>query len=76
MNPYDRSTAFGKRSKPNLQYYNHGREDLSNLSFFFYLPLFFYTAIGPDGMCCQSREFKEWHGCRSTKGVVKGVLFR
>lgn len=31
------------------------------------------AAIGPDGMCCQSREFKEWHGCRSTKGVTKGV---
>ncbi|XP_067098227.1 ATP-dependent RNA helicase DDX1 [Osmerus mordax] len=29
-------------------------------------------AIGPDGLCCQSREFKEWHGCRSTKGVTKG----
>ncbi|KAG7265895.1 hypothetical protein CRUP_009499 [Coryphaenoides rupestris] len=29
-------------------------------------------AIGADGMCCQSREFKEWHGCRSTKGVTKG----
>uniref|UniRef100_A0A671KX82 ATP-dependent RNA helicase n=1 Tax=Sinocyclocheilus anshuiensis TaxID=1608454 RepID=A0A671KX82_9TELE len=29
-------------------------------------------AIGPDGLCCQSREFKEWHGCRSTKAVTKG----
>uniref|UniRef100_A0AAX7T9L2 ATP-dependent RNA helicase n=1 Tax=Astatotilapia calliptera TaxID=8154 RepID=A0AAX7T9L2_ASTCA len=29
-------------------------------------------AIGSDGLCCQSREFKEWHGCRSTKGVTKG----
>lgn len=26
-------------------------------------------AVSPDGMMCQSREFKEWHGCRSTKGV-------
>lgn len=34
------------------------------------------TAIGPDGLCCQSREFKEWHGCRSTKGVTKGVFLR
>ncbi|XP_015247722.1 PREDICTED: ATP-dependent RNA helicase DDX1 [Cyprinodon variegatus] len=32
-------------------------------------------AIGPDGMCCQSREFKEWHGCRSTKGVTKGKYY-
>ncbi|XP_074141519.1 ATP-dependent RNA helicase DDX1 [Sminthopsis crassicaudata] len=29
-------------------------------------------AIGSDGLCCQSREVKEWHGCRSTKGVMKG----
>lgn len=34
---------------------------------------FFLLAIGPDGLCCQSREFKEWHGCRSTKGVTKGL---
>ncbi|KAJ8397647.1 hypothetical protein AAFF_G00436460 [Aldrovandia affinis] len=32
-------------------------------------------AIGPDGMLCQSREFKEWHGCRSTKGVTKGKYY-
>ncbi|XP_048386374.1 ATP-dependent RNA helicase DDX1 [Stegostoma tigrinum] len=32
-------------------------------------------AIGPDGMCCQSREVKEWHGCRSTKGVNKGKYY-
>ncbi|KAI7799718.1 ATP-dependent RNA helicase DDX1 [Triplophysa rosa] len=32
-------------------------------------------AIGPDGMCCQSREFKEWHGCRSTKAVTKGKYY-
>ncbi|KAA8583137.1 hypothetical protein FQN60_015683 [Etheostoma spectabile] len=32
-------------------------------------------AIGPDGLCCQSREFKEWHGCRSTKGVSKGKYY-
>uniref|UniRef100_A0AAQ5YT15 ATP-dependent RNA helicase n=1 Tax=Amphiprion ocellaris TaxID=80972 RepID=A0AAQ5YT15_AMPOC len=32
-------------------------------------------AIGPDGLCCQSREFKEWHGCRSTKGVTKGKYY-
>lgn len=34
----------------------------------------FTAAIGPDGLCCQSREFKEWHGCRSTKGVTKGMF--
>ncbi|XP_006006210.1 ATP-dependent RNA helicase DDX1 [Latimeria chalumnae] len=32
-------------------------------------------AIGADGMCCQSREIKEWHGCRSTKGVTKGKYY-
>ncbi|XP_051510873.1 ATP-dependent RNA helicase DDX1-like [Myxocyprinus asiaticus] len=32
-------------------------------------------AIGPDGLCCQSREFKEWHGCRSTKAVIKGKYY-
>uniref|UniRef100_A0A3B3CF57 ATP-dependent RNA helicase n=1 Tax=Oryzias melastigma TaxID=30732 RepID=A0A3B3CF57_ORYME len=31
--------------------------------------------IGPDGLCCQSREFKEWHGCRSTKGVTKRYYY-
>ncbi|KAK6490066.1 ATP-dependent RNA helicase DDX1 [Huso huso] len=32
-------------------------------------------AIGPDGLCCQSREIKEWHGCRSTMGVTKGKYY-
>uniref|UniRef100_A0A8C7KNW8 ATP-dependent RNA helicase n=1 Tax=Oncorhynchus kisutch TaxID=8019 RepID=A0A8C7KNW8_ONCKI len=32
-------------------------------------------AIGPDGLCCQSREFKEWHGCRSTKAITKGKYY-
>ncbi|MBN3308894.1 DDX1 helicase, partial [Amia calva] len=32
-------------------------------------------AIGPDGLCCQSREFKEWHGCRSTMAVTKGKYY-
>ncbi|XP_067840393.1 ATP-dependent RNA helicase DDX1 [Heptranchias perlo] len=32
-------------------------------------------AIGADGMCCQSREIKEWNGCRSTKGVNKGKYY-
>lgn len=26
-------------------------------------------AVTPDGLRCQSREFKEWHGCRCTTGV-------
>lgn len=26
-------------------------------------------AVAPDGLRCQSREFKEWHGCRATFGV-------
>ncbi|KZC09103.1 ATP-dependent RNA helicase Ddx1, partial [Dufourea novaeangliae] len=26
-------------------------------------------AVTPDGLRCQSRELKEWHGCRATKGV-------
>uniref|UniRef100_A0A5F5PVI3 ATP-dependent RNA helicase n=1 Tax=Equus caballus TaxID=9796 RepID=A0A5F5PVI3_HORSE len=30
-------------------------------------------AIGSDGLCCQSREVKEWHGCRATKGLTKGT---
>ncbi|CAI9552857.1 unnamed protein product [Staurois parvus] len=32
-------------------------------------------AIGSDGLCCQSREMKEWHGCRSTRGVSKGKYY-
>ncbi|KAG8251426.1 ATP-dependent RNA helicase ddx1 [Homalodisca vitripennis] len=27
-------------------------------------------AVTPDGLRCQSREQKEWHGCRANKGVV------
>ncbi|KAK0178658.1 hypothetical protein PV327_007531 [Microctonus hyperodae] len=26
-------------------------------------------AVSPDGLRCQSREQREWHGCRSNKGV-------
>lgn len=26
-------------------------------------------AVSPDGLRCQSREFKEWHGCRATTGI-------
>lgn len=26
-------------------------------------------AVTPDGLRCQSREQKEWHGCRATTGV-------
>ncbi|XP_077297561.1 ATP-dependent RNA helicase Ddx1 [Arctopsyche grandis] len=26
-------------------------------------------AVAPDGLRCQSRHFKEWHGCRATKAV-------
>lgn len=25
--------------------------------------------VTPDGLRCQSREFKDWHGCRATTGV-------
>ncbi|KAL0277879.1 UNVERIFIED_CONTAM: hypothetical protein PYX00_005003 [Menopon gallinae] len=33
-------------------------------------------AVTPDGLRCQSREAKEWHGCRATKGVKgKGKYF-
>lgn len=26
-------------------------------------------AVTPDGLRCQSREQREWHGCRATKGI-------
>lgn len=26
-------------------------------------------AVTPNGLRCQSREFKDWHGCRATTGV-------
>lgn len=33
-------------------------------------------AVTPDGLRCQSRDFKEWHGCRATKGVhTKGAYY-
>ncbi|KAG8124287.1 hypothetical protein E2320_020012 [Naja naja] len=43
--------------------------------FFVFLTPFAFLAIGADGLCCQSREIKEWHGCRSTKGVTKGKYY-
>ncbi|XP_033312984.1 ATP-dependent RNA helicase Ddx1 [Bombus bifarius] len=27
-------------------------------------------AVTPDGLRCQSREQKEWHGCRANKGIL------
>lgn len=27
-------------------------------------------AVTPDGLRCQSREQKEWHGCRANKGIA------
>ncbi|XP_017863902.1 PREDICTED: ATP-dependent RNA helicase Ddx1 [Drosophila arizonae] len=32
-------------------------------------------AVTPDGLRCQSREFKEWHGCRATTGVYGKAKF-
>lgn len=32
-------------------------------------------AVAPDGLRCQSREFKDWHGCRATSGV-KSIKFQ
>ncbi|XP_030375469.1 ATP-dependent RNA helicase Ddx1 [Scaptodrosophila lebanonensis] len=33
-------------------------------------------AVTSDGLRCQSREFKEWHGCRATTGVCgKGKFY-
>lgn len=32
-------------------------------------------AVTPDGLRCQSREQREWHGCRATKGVHSGGKF-
>lgn len=32
-------------------------------------------AVAPDGLRCQSREFKDWHGCRATIGVKGGGKF-
>ena len=29
-------------------------------------------AVSSNGLRCQSREQREWHGCRATKGVVGG----
>lgn len=39
---------------------------------FLYKTVLSFSAIGSDGLCCQSREVKEWHGCRATRGVTKG----
>ena len=28
-------------------------------------------AVASDGLTCQARETREWHGCRANKGVEK-----
>ena len=33
------------------------------------------VAISPDGVLCQSRDHKSWHGCRSTLGVTRGQYY-
>lgn len=33
-------------------------------------------AVAPDGLRCQSRDQKEWHGCRTTTGVKGGPDFK
>lgn len=81
MNPYDRSPAFGTFltlicERPSLVWswtlYCASLFELLCCNKIIILHFFFSSAIGADGLCCQSREFKEWHGCRSTKGVTKG----
>ena len=32
-------------------------------------------AVDPEGLTCQSREIKEWHGCRANKGVCGSGKF-
>lgn len=50
-----------------------GRSDKWLLSFFDRGPA---MAVSPDGLLCQSREHKEWHGCRTTKGIAsKGKYY-
>lgn len=81
MNPYDRSPAFGKRQT--MRVWCNFQSVWCQACFkftacfsFAFLCFGSTTAIGPDGFCCQSREFKEWHGCRSTKGVTKGLFLK
>lgn len=85
MNPYDRSPAFGTFltlicERPSLVWSWTLYCDSASLfellccNKIIILHFFFSSAIGADGLCCQSREFKEWHGCRSTKGVTKGKI--
>lgn len=32
-------------------------------------------AVTPDGLRCQSREQKEWHGCRANKGISGNGMY-
>ncbi|XP_077967658.1 ATP-dependent RNA helicase DDX1-like [Styela clava] len=32
-------------------------------------------AINSEGLLCQCREFKEWQGCRSSKGITSGKFY-
>ena len=31
------------------------------------------SAISPDGLLCQCRDHRVWHGCRSTHGITTGI---
>ena len=34
-----------------------------------------FKAISPDGLLCQCREHKTWHGGRATFGVCQGKYY-
>lgn len=60
LNPYDRGDQFGEC-------------DLSFLIVSITVSLFIFpSAISPDGLLCQCREQRAWHGARATLGVCQG----
>lgn len=64
----DLQAGKGGTSKPSST-----KDQKYSLSFFDRDPA---MAITPEGLRCQSREQKEWHGCRATRGVFgKGKYF-
>ena len=63
LNPYDRGDMFGKQLSE--------KDKFSHWLYSLHSP-YSIPAISHDGLLCQCREHRAWHGCRSTQGVESG----
>ena len=70
LNPYDRGDMLGERpSFSGLMWKTVKQASVVSLHFHSSISV---PAISRDGLLCQCREHKAWHGCRSTQGVESG----